>query len=108
MTKRYRSSGLLVSRLTRSVIYQPLAAVLAVLLMPTFSWLESTAGVPVSATAKSFQSSAQIVSGCGTRGNLIIREVCVNGVVYGPDLDQFEAEAVKAYLVEHDLPLTDP
>ncbi|MBV8810423.1 MAG: hypothetical protein JO033_17270 [Acidobacteriaceae bacterium] len=109
MTKKYRSSGLLVSRLTRSVIYRPMAAVLAVLLMPTFSWLESTAGVPVSATAKSFQSSAQTVSGCGTpRGNAIIQEVCVNGVPYGPDLDQLEADGIKEYFAQHDLGPVDP
>jgi hypothetical protein len=44
--KKYRSSGLLVSRLTRSVIYQPLAAVL----VPTFSWLESSTGISLGAT----------------------------------------------------------
>ena len=115
MAKKHRPSGLLVSRLTRSVIYQPLAAAMAVLLMPTFSWLESTAGVPVSATAKSFQSSAQITEppppppplGCG-RGDRIIQEVCPNGViVYAPDLDQLENDAVDVYLKQHDLPSTD-
>ena len=35
------------------VIYRPLAAVLAVLLMPTISWLESRTGIPQGATAKS-------------------------------------------------------
>ena len=108
MTKKYRSSGLLVSRPTRWVIYKPLAAVLAVLLIPTFSLFESTAGIPLGATAKSLEASAQIISGCGTpRGNTIIQEVCVNGVVYGPDLDQLEVDAILAYIKQHDLTILD-
>jgi hypothetical protein len=100
-----------VSRLARSAIYQPLAAVLAVLLMPTFAWMESTAGIPLGTSAKAFQSSAQIViQGCGTsRGNLIIQNVCVNGTSYdvGGDLTQLESDAVNAYLTEHKLPLSE-
>src|SRR5690348_12507716 len=101
--KRKRTTGLLVSRLTRSVIYRPLAASLAVLLIPTFSWFESTSGIPVGATAKSFQSSAQI-GGCTVpRGNRIIQKICVNGTPYETDLNQLEADAVRAYLKSHGL-----
>ena len=98
-----------ISRLRRSLIYQPLAVFLAALLVPTISWFESTAGIPIGATTKSFQSSAQIViEGCGTpRGSKIIQKVCVDGVPYGPDLNQFEADAVSLYLSERGLPATD-
>jgi hypothetical protein len=97
MTKKDRSSSLLVSRLTRSVIYKPLAAGLAVLLISTFS---STARIPLGATAKSFESSAQIViGGCGVpRGNRIIQKLCLDGIPYGPDPDQFEPDGVDARL----------
>jgi hypothetical protein len=83
---------------------------LAVLLAPAFSWLESSAGIPLGASARAFQSSAQVVQGCGTgRGNRIIQNVCVNGEPYNVngDLDQLEADAVNAYLTEHNLPLGD-
>ncbi len=99
-----------VSRLRRSLIFQPIAAMLAVLLAPSLSWFESTAGIPLGATARSFQATAQVVVGCGTgRGNKIIQNVCVNGTPYNSngDLDQLEADAVSAYLTEHNLPASD-
>jgi hypothetical protein len=48
----------------------------------------------------SFQSSAQIViGGCGVpRGNRIIQKICLDGIPYGPDLDQLEADGVDARL----------
>ncbi|HEY7307055.1 MAG TPA: hypothetical protein VH601_23220, partial [Bryobacteraceae bacterium] len=107
--KRTRSTGLFLSRFRRSVIYQPLAALLAVLLMPSFSWFESRAGIPLGATAKSFQLGAQAgIQGCNSpRGNRIIQTVCVNGSPYEADLDQLEADAVKAYLALHGLPASE-
>ena len=99
-----------VSRFTRSAVYQPLAATLALCLMPTFAWMESTAGIPLGESARSFQSSAQIVvQGCTGRGNLIIQNTCVNGTPYdiNGDLTQLESDAVNAYLIEHKLPPSD-
>jgi len=106
MTYKYRSTDL-VSRLTRSVIYKPLAAVLAVFFIPTCAWFESTAGIPLGATAKSFQASAQTLPGCGNRGNLIIQVACVNGVDDTADLDQLESAAVEAYSTHHKLSVLD-
>src|SRR5215469_6924517 len=100
---KHRSSDLPVSRLTRSVIYKPLAAVMAVFFVPTFAWFESMAGIPLGATAKSFQASAQTLSGCGSRGNLIIQVACANGVDDTADLDQLESAAVEAYSTRHKL-----
>ncbi len=99
--KQVNRAGLLrLSRVRRSAIYQPLAALLAVLLIPSFSWFDGS---------KAFQSSAQIVQGCGSsRGNLILQSVCVNGSP-GPvdDLNQLETDAVGAYLTAHSLPASD-
>src|SRR5579872_1605437 len=61
------SSGVLsVGRFRRSVIYRPLAIALAILLVPSFSWFESTAGIDLGASAKAFQASAQIIIPIGT------------------------------------------
>src|SRR4051794_37796684 len=83
-----RNPALTVSGLRRSVIYRPLAAATALLLLlPIVSWVGSKAEGP-----KPFQASAQI-SGCTGRGNKIIQNVCVGGVVYADDLNQLENDA---------------
>ena len=96
-----------ISRLRRSLIYQPLAAFIAVLLVPSISWFESTVGIPLGPTARAFQASAQSVGGCTGNGNKIIQQVCVNGIDYHADLDQLESDAVTAYLTVHNLPAAD-
>jgi hypothetical protein len=111
-TKSHRakntSRALGVSRLTRSVIYKPLAAVLAVLLIPSLSSFESTAGIPLGA-AKSFQASAQTIQGCApSPANAIIQTLCPgNNTAYVADLQKLESDAVSAYLGLHGLPATD-
>lgn len=96
------------SRLRRSLIYQPLAAFMAVLLAPAVSYFESTAGVRLGQGASAFQASAQIIGGCGGNGNNIIQQnVCLNGIDYHADLDQLESDAVTAYLTVHNLPAAD-
>ncbi|MGH9587712.1 MAG: hypothetical protein ACRD3F_12220, partial [Acidobacteriaceae bacterium] len=84
---------------------------MAVLLVPTLSWFEGMAGMPLGSSARSFQASAQVViSGCNSpRGNKIIQKVCVDGNPYNVngDLDQLESDAVNLYLKQHNLPASD-
>jgi hypothetical protein len=89
--------------LRRRLFYKPLAILMSILLMPVFSWMEGGG-----AGRRALQASAQTIESCSTpRGNKIIQKVCVNGVPYGPDLNQLEADAVSLYLKERGLPETD-
>jgi len=91
--------GLTVAGLRRCPVYQPLATLLAILMLPVISWMEG-------AGAGLFQAQAQI-GGCLATGNSIIQNYCVNGIVYAADLVQFENDAVGSYLKLHSLPDTD-
>lgn len=106
---RNRSGLLRVSRLTRSFLYQPLAVLLAILILPTLSWFESGAGPNSGSSGAPFQASAQIViGGCHpAQPNSIIQVDCPGGAFYAPDLYQLESDAVTAYLAEHKLPASD-
>jgi hypothetical protein len=96
---------LTVGRLRRLVIYKPLAALLAILLAPAVSWMESGGGD----AAQPFQARAQIaVQGCAATGNSIIQSYCGNGTgIYYNDLVQLESDAVTAYLATHGLPASN-
>ena len=93
----------------RSVIYRPLAVLLAILLLPSLSWLDSGVGLNSGSSSGPFQASAQIVTGgCHpSQANAIIQNVCPGGLFLAPDLYQLESDAVSAYLAEHNLPATD-
>ena len=96
-------------RFRRSAIYRPLSVLLAVLLLPSISWLESGMGIAPGPLARTFQAEAVVIHSCGEpRGNLIIQQICINGSP-GPvdDLNQLEADAVGAYLTAHALPASD-
>ena len=104
-----------VYRIRQSLIFQPLAAFLAVLLAPWLSWFQGMAGVPLGGSARAFQASAQIIiSGCGPSvPNSIIQNACPldqtgNPITtYVTDLRQLESDAVNAYLGLHSIPATD-
>src|SRR6266481_5782308 len=99
--RKLRSRGFTLTALRRSLIYKPLAIVMAVLLLPALSWMESGG-----ANARPFQANAQ-AQGCTSTTNSIIQNYCVNGSAYFLDLFQFEQEAVDAYRKVHSLPTTD-
>ena len=75
---------------------------MAVLMAPVLSWMQSGMG-----EGRPFQSSAQVIGGCTSTSNTIIKQLCLNGVAYGPDLAQLEADAVSAYIAEHALSSSD-
>jgi hypothetical protein len=82
-----------VRRLSRSVIFQPLAAILTVFLLPFFSQLAGDTGVKFS------EASAQVFT------NQILQNVFKTTIA--SDLLQLESDGVNAYLALHDLPATD-
>ena len=82
----------LIVALRRSFIYQPLAVLMAILMLPALSWLDFGG-----AGARPFQAHAQ-VGGCNATGNTIIQNYCANGTGYSLDLTQFENDSVSAYL----------
>jgi len=94
--------ALSVSGVTRWLIYKPLVVLLAVLVAPVLSWMQG--GGP--AVPHPFQANAQGAQGCTSTSNTIIQTYCVNGILYGPDLIQFESDAVSTYLSIHSLPAT--
>jgi len=102
-TRKLRRRRPTVISLRQSLVYQPLAILMAILMLPALSWVESGG-----AGARPFQASAQIqLQGCAATGNTIIRNYCANGVVYFTDLTQFEKDSVTAYLALHNIPQSD-
>src|SRR6185369_16062968 len=92
-----------------SILYQPLALLLALLLLPDASWITSTrqtgAGGP-------FQAAAEDIQLCDTAGNLgtninRIVNVCRYVGASTTDWIQFQSNAVADYLTAHDLPQDD-
>ncbi|HEY2106095.1 MAG TPA: hypothetical protein VGH29_09950, partial [Candidatus Binataceae bacterium] len=92
-----RRGAISVIRLKRCFIYRPLAAILAILLLPMVSRFEGDAGV------RAFQASAGVIGG----SKAIIQNYCVGRLCYVADLAQLERDAVNAYLGLHSLPLGD-
>jgi hypothetical protein len=103
MTRNLGYMGLVVGRLPRMLIYKPLAVLLAILLAPAVSWMESGGGNQ----PRPFQARAQQIQGCAATGNSIIQNYCTNSSVYYNDLVQLESDAVTAYLATHSLPAGD-
>ncbi|MBV8069266.1 MAG: hypothetical protein JO270_05135 [Acidobacteriaceae bacterium] len=100
------------SGIRRWFLFHPLAVAMSVLLIPSLSWFESLAGIPLGSGANSFQASAQSSggTGCGAASaTAIIRTNCVNGQLFNlfGDLNQLESDSVNAYLGLHGLPATD-
>jgi hypothetical protein len=97
--------GLTVSGLRRFVLYQPIAVMTAILLLPALSWVEPGQG------PRPFQAAAQISGYCNpSPANAVLRVDCPATTPIanlGGDLYQFEQDAVKAYLGMHKLPDTD-
>lgn len=105
-TLNQRFVGLTVSRLPRLIIYKPLAILMAILLAPAVSWLQSSGS---GRAAGPFQAQAQIqpIQGCASNNNSIIQNYCPNGNVFYNDLVQLESDGVNAYLGFHGLPASD-
>lgn len=91
----------------RSWIYKPVALLLAILVLPSFSWMDANTASsgPFTVTAQSI-----IISGCTAdpTSNKIVRQYCVtsatgNTVSYGTDLVQLESDAVSTYLSLHNM-----
>ena len=101
--------GLSVERLPRLAFYKPLAALLAIMMAPAFSWME---GQGTQASVRPFQARAQLVT-CQSTTNSIIQNYCTpevggqNSQNLYPDLSQLESDAVNAYLAAHNLPASD-
>ena len=93
MTRRAIS----IIRLKRCFIYRPLAAILALLMLPMFSRFEGDAGM------RTFQASAGTIGG----SKQIIQNYCVGSSCYVADLGQLERDAVAGYLGLHNLPADD-
>jgi hypothetical protein len=92
-----RRGAISIIRLKRCFIYRPLAAILAVMLVPIFSRFEGGAGLRAS------QASAGVLGPSKT----IIQNYCVGHLCYIADLGQLEGDAVNAYLGLHNLPPGD-
>ena len=90
-----RHGTISVVRLARSFIYRPLAAVLAILLVPALCHFQSDAGV------WSSQASAAALGGSKT----VIQNHGIGRIV--SDLVQLENDAVTTYLALHDIPQSD-
>ena len=111
-SERGRIRALMLRSLRRRAFYRPLALAMSVLLIPSLSWFESVAGIPLGCSAKSFQASAQTTggTGCGAASaTAIIRTNCVNGQLFNlhGDLSQLESDAVNAFLGLHGLSASD-
>ncbi len=79
----------------RSVLYQPLAVLLALLLLP---WV-----AVVSGDRNHFTTSAQIIISCNGQG--IIKSLCgADGLTSAGEISGFETNAVNAWLAAHQLP----
>jgi hypothetical protein len=90
-----------VAGLRRSAVFQPLAVLMTILMLPVFSWFEDGGQ-----GTRPFQAAAQQL-GCVGGPGAIIKQYCVNGISYSDDLSQLERDAANAYLGLHLLPPTD-
>jgi putative Ig domain-containing protein len=101
--------GLSVERLPRLALYKPLAALLAIMMAPAFSWME---GQGTQASVRPFEARAQ-GSTCQSTTNSIIQNYCTpevggqNSYNLYTDLAKLESDAVGAYLAAHNLPASD-
>src|SRR5688500_11675230 len=92
---RFRLSA---AAMRRKILYRPVAALMALLMTPVAPLAGIIAvAVPAAAAAQ--------VSSCvaDPSSPAIIRQYCVNGIPYGPDLTELERQAVAAYLGLHGL-----
>jgi hypothetical protein len=72
-----------------------------------YSWVITATDYNGNTATASFSGTLNSIQGCASTTNSIIQSYCVNGVVYGNDLVQFESEAVSSYLALHNLPASD-
>src|SRR5689334_4508226 len=91
-----------------SILYQPLALLLALLLLPDASWLTNSSRTGAGA----FQAAADDIQICDTAGNLgtninRIVNVCRYAGASLTDWIQFQNNAIADYLTAHDLPQDD-
>src|SRR5450432_3498463 len=93
-----------VNSVRRSLFFEPLAMLFALLVLPVLSWVDL--GVN-NAISRPFQAGAQSLGGCSATGNTIIRNYCVGSTVYAADLTQLETDAVSSYLAFHNIPPAD-
>ncbi|MBM3796020.1 MAG: hypothetical protein FJW31_18615 [Acidobacteria bacterium] len=101
--QRSRTLWLTLGLLPRWVLYNPLAFLLAVLLLPEV--------FTMGATPPAVQAQAQIqVGGCASQTNSIIQNYCQDGLIDNVLVNallKFENDSVAAYLAMHKLPATD-
>src|SRR5215469_13964324 len=72
--RKLRCCGLSVISLRQSLIFQPLAIMMAILLLPALSWMEGGG-----AGTQPFQARAQVtLGGCASTTNSIIQNYCLN------------------------------
>lgn len=90
-----------VTAMRRAVFFRPLALLLAVLLSPVLS------GWGAGRSPKPLQAAAQVVQGCESTTNSIIRQYCVDGVNYGAALSKLEQDAVANYLSMNGIPQSE-
>ncbi len=98
-----------VNSVRRSVFFEPVALLLAILVLPVLSWVGpgGDKGAP-----RPFQAQAQQVFSCsGGSVNTIIQKFCTSNnspSQYAADLVQLEQDAVNGYLGFHGIPVNDP
>src|SRR5262249_12730281 len=87
----------------RSIFYQPLAAFLAVLLLPPFAWVTGAGHISL--------AKAQFDVGCAPAAGRIIQDLgglCdANFAIPSADVLQFERDTVNGWLTAHQLPQSD-
>ena len=99
MVTRIRSR-LNVTALRRSIVYRPLALMMAILMLPPLAWIGG------GNQTRPFQAQAQI-AGCLATSNTIIQNYCdAAGNIYGTDLNQLESDSIDAYLDKHHIEKT--
>src|SRR5215469_4855257 len=96
--------GLTITSLRRSLIYKPLAILMAILLAPVLSWIDSGG---TGRRAAPFQAKAQSAPLCDITVNCIFSRNTYFVTRILADLEQLESDGVNAYLGLHGLPATD-
>lgn len=96
-----------VTSFRRSIWFQPIAVMLAIILAPLAVWLDTN---PIYASISPLAAQAQSVGGfCSALPSerRLIREFCVNNASYAVDLTIFEQQTMAAWLASHGMPATE-
>jgi hypothetical protein len=104
-----REAGWTMNSVRRSCLFRPLAVLMAILMLPAVSWMDSGSRGGDD-RIKPLQASAQInLGGCASTTNTILQSYCLpdGSIEFANDLIHFESEAVSTYLGLHKLPSTE-